>query len=150
MFTRWGDFDRTFGAMDELRRRMDRLWDEYDDRSYSDQDLAVRGGFPRLNVFDAGANLIVQAEVPGLGEKELRLTVNQDVVTIAGERRADVPEGFTVHRQERAPIRFSRSFTLPTKIDAERTSASLKDGILTLTLAKAPEAQPRQITVRAQ
>jgi HSP20 family protein len=55
-----------------------------------------------------------------------------------------------VHRQERPGLRFSRSFTLPTKIDSEKTTAVLKNGVLTLTLPKAPEAQPRQISVIAK
>jgi len=55
-----------------------------------------------------------------------------------------------VHRQERAPFKFSRSFTLPTKIDSDKTSAAMKDGVLTITLPKAPEAQPRQIVIRVQ
>ena len=53
-----------------------------------------------------------------------------------------------VHRQERTPIKFGRTFTLPCKIDPEKSSAVLKDGVLTVTLAKAPEAQPRQISVK--
>jgi len=150
MLTRWNDFDRTLGAMDELRRRMDRLWDEYD-RPGTGSEVAARGSaWPRVNVFDAGENVVVQAEVPGVAEKDLQITVNQDVLTIAGERRPDQPEGYSVHRQERAAFQFSRSFTLPTKVDSEKTGAALKNGVLTVTMAKAPEAQPRKISVRAQ
>jgi HSP20 family protein len=149
MLYRLEDLDRSFLAMDELRRRMDRLFEEYEPHGYQ-AEPAARGTWPRINVFDAGANLVIKAEVPGLSEKEVSITVNQDVLTLSGERRADVPEGFSVHRQERLPIRFSRSFTLPTKIDAEKTAASMKNGVLTITLGKAPEAQPRQISVNAQ
>lgn len=154
MLTRWGDFDRTFTMFDELRRRMDRLWEEYDDgyRSaplyYATYD--ARTVYPRVNVFDTGAALVVRAELPGVAEKDLGLTLNYDVLTLKGERKADAPEGYSVHRQERAPVRFSRSFTLPAKIDPEKTSATLKDGVLTITLPKLPEAQPRQISVAAR
>jgi HSP20 family protein len=146
MLTRFHDIDRSFTVMDELRRRMDRLFEEYDAGGY-DHEPVARGSWPRINVFDAGANLVVKAEVPGLSDKQLAITVNQDVLTLTGERKADIPEGYSVHRQERAPVRFSRSFTLPTKIDSEKTSAAMKDGVLTITLAKAAEAQPRQIAV---
>ena len=154
--TRWSDFDRTFLLMDEVRRRMDRLWDEYDtgrgDWSYrASSDAATRAtGFPRVNLFDTGTSLVVHAEVPGLGEKDVQLSINQDVLTLRGERTFDGPQGYSVHRQERGPVKFARSFTLPTKVDPERTSATLKNGVLTITLPKAPEAQPRQIAVRAQ
>ena len=152
MLTRWSDIDRTFTMMDEVRRRMDRLWDEYDAgpsaRAFEEQ--GGRATWPRIDLFDTGAALVVHAEVPGLSEKEIQLTINQEVVTLKGERKADAPEGYSVHRQERPGLRFSRSFTLPTKIDSEKTTAVLKNGVLTLTLPKAPEAQPRQIAVIAK
>jgi HSP20 family protein len=149
MFTRYRDFDRNFLALNELRRRMDRLWEDWTPES-AFADVEAGGGWPRVNVFDAGQNLVVEAEVPGLSEKDVSITVNQDVLTISGERRLDVPQGYATHRQERTGFKFSRSFALPTKVDTERTSATLKDGVLTLSLAKAPEAQPRKIAVRAQ
>lgn len=148
MLARWSDFGRGFGSVAELRRHMDRLFEEYDGRG--EEDYAARAAWPRINVFDAGANLVVKAEVPGLAEKDLQITVNQDVLTVTGERKVDKPEAYSVHRQERAPFKFSRSFTLPTKIDSEKTSAAMKDGLLTITLPKAPEAQPRQIAIRVQ
>lgn len=148
MLARWSDFGRGFGSVAELRRHMDRLFEEYDGRD--EEDYAARAAWPRINVFDAGANLVVKAEVPGLAEKDLQITVNQDVLTVTGERKVDKPEAYSVHRQERAPFKFSRSFTLPTKIDSEKTSAAMKDGLLTITLPKAPEAQPRQIAIRVQ
>jgi HSP20 family protein len=60
-----------------------------------------------------------------------------------------LPEGYTVHRRERPPMQFSRSFTLGVKIDPDKTEAELKDGVLKLTLQRAAEAQPRQIAVKA-
>ena len=154
--TRWSDFDRTFTAMDQLRRRMDRLY-EADwpraARAYFDEPEATWGrgnAFPRVNFHDAGSFLLLTAEVPGVAVKDLDLTVNQDVLTMKGERRPDAPEGYSVHRQERLPVRFARSFTLPCKVDLEKTTADVKDGILTLVLPKAAEAQPRQIAVRSE
>ncbi|MCK6588252.1 MAG: Hsp20/alpha crystallin family protein, partial [Polyangiaceae bacterium] len=73
-----------------------------------------------------------------------------DVLTLKGERKSDAPQGYTAHRRERAPIQFARSFSLPCRVDLEKTSAVVKDGLLTVTMAKAPEAQPRQIQVQAK
>lgn len=154
MLNRFTDFDRTFAVMDELRRRMDRLFDEGDVAPRAQ----LRGEFdmprryvsgPRIHLFDTGSALVVKADLPGMNEKELHLSLNQDVLTLSGERKADAPEGFTVHRKERASARFSRSFTLPSKVDPEKTTAALKNGVLTITLHKAAEAQPRQIHVKA-
>jgi len=105
-----------------------------------------RTGF---NVLDAGANLVVTADVPGLGDKDLEVTFHDNVLTVSGERKAPAPEGYAVHRRERPELQFARSVALPVKIDVEKTSATVKDGVLTITLAKAPEVRPRQIAVRA-
>lgn len=159
MLTRFSDIDRTFAVMDQLRRRMDRLFDEYEpgharaEARPNAADEAERlwsRRWPRLSLSDAGANLVLKAEVPGLGDKDVQLSIHQEVLTLSGERKAEVQEGYYVHRQERAPVKFARSFTLPCKVDPEKSSASLKDGVLTVTLAKAPEAQPRQIAVKVQ
>jgi HSP20 family protein len=151
MWTQFGDLSRTFSVMDELRRRMDRVWDDFD--SYGSprtEEGFASVAWPKLNVYDAGSNLILKADVPGMSENDLQLSLNADSLSISGERTVEVPEGYSAHRQERSAVKFSRSLMLPCKVDSEHTSASVKDGVLTITLAKAPEAQPRQITVRAQ
>jgi HSP20 family protein len=157
MLNRWTNFDRTLAAMDDLRRRMDRVFEEegaprarYVAREEPERTWGGRAAtFPRVNFYDQSATLVMTAEVPGLSEKDVELTVHHDVLTLKGARRPDAPEGYSVHRQERAPVQFARSFTLPCKVDADKVSATVKDGILTVTLAKSAEAQPRQITVRA-
>ena len=147
MLNRWSDVERSIAMMDQMRRRIDRLWDEFE---AVEPTAATTGSWPRLNLADHGNALMLMAEVPGLAEKDIKLTVNQDVLTLEGERTSEPPQGYTAHRQERARTRFSRSFALPTKVDVERATASVRHGILTVTLPKAPEAQPRQIAVRVQ
>jgi HSP20 family molecular chaperone IbpA len=123
---------------------------------YEDADRAGYAGYggagtwPRVSLFDTGTALVLTADVPGLAEKDLKLTVHQDVLTLSGERKSDAPEGYSTHRRERAPASFSRSFALPSKVDAEKTTAQLKNGVLTVTLSKVPEAQPRQIQVQVR
>jgi len=160
MLTRFSDIDRTFAVMDQLRRRMDRVFDEVEPARGRDalrpslvdeaERLWARGRWPRLSLADTGESLLLKAEVPGLTEKDIQLSIQKDVLTVSGERKPDAPEGYFVHRQERAPLKFARSFTLPCKVDPEKTAATLKDGVLTITLPKAPEAQPRQISVKVQ
>jgi HSP20 family protein len=153
MLHRFTDFDSTFAAMADLRRRMDWLFEDHDAPARtplrSDFERAPRfAAGPRFHLFDVGGALVIKADLPGMAGKDLQISLNQDVLTLAGERKSDAPEGYTVHRKERPTTRFSRSFTLPSKVDPERTSAVLKDGVLTLTLNKAVEAQLRQIAVR--
>jgi HSP20 family protein len=144
MYGSWNDFERTFAAMDELRRTFEQA---YLDEEGSPAERA--GAWPRLSLWDEGSSLVLKADVPGLTEKDVQLQLTQDVLTVSGERRSDAPEGYSVHRQERLPARFSRSFTLPVKVDGAAISASLKDGVLTVTMPKAAESQPRQITVKS-
>jgi len=145
MFRRWYDVDDDFLHMNEVRRRMERLLQEIDGGSPS-----LQGSWPRANLYDAGSDLVAVLEVPGLIEDDLRIEAHQDALTITGERKAKVPEGVTVHRAERAPGKFSRSFGLPTRVDLERTTARLRNGLLTVTMPKHPEAQPKKIAVAAE
>lgn len=155
MLSRQSEFDRSYDVLDELRRQMDRVWGDLDQRwghvARAQATPFSAATFPRINVFDAGAELVVQADVPGLGEKDFEVTLHENVLTLAGKRSEAAPEGYAVHRQERASsFEFRRSFALPAKVDGEKTVASVKDGVLTIKLAKAAEAKPRQIAVRAQ
>jgi HSP20 family protein len=144
----WSEFDDMFSMLNDFRRRMDRAFDDA-----FGADLDMRGGssaratWPLANLVDTGPQLVLTAELPGLSERDVKLTLNQDVLTIAGERRNDAPEGYSVHRRERADLKFTRSFALPCRVNAEQAVASVKNGILTVTLNKAADAMPRQITV---
>lgn len=145
MFGYGRDFDQALGLIDQLRRRMDRVFLDFEP-GYT-AELA-EGTYPRTNVFDGGNAFVLRADVPGLEDKNLKLTLTNNVLTLSGERRSDAPEGYSVYRQERAPYRFSRSYALPAKVDPEKAAATLKDGVLTVTLEKAAEVKPRQIAVR--
>jgi HSP20 family protein len=151
MLRQLGDYDRTFSMLDELRRRMDRMWQDWDaDEPGLSTQLSSSQAWPRVNVFDTGSALVLKADVPGVHEKDLQISINQGALSISGERKGDAPEGYAVHRQERGAVNFSRAFSLPVPVDADKTTATVKDGVLTITLAKAPEAQPRKIGVQAR
>ena len=139
----WADFDLSHAWMEAVHRQMER-------QAQPGSDLRASHGFPGVNLYDSGSEFMIRAEIPGLSEKDVNVTVNQDVLTISGERKNDAPEGYAVHRRERAPARFSRSFSFPTALDMEKVKASVQNGVLTVRLAKAAEAQPRQIAVTAE
>jgi len=152
MFSRYADASRDFALLDEFRRRMDRMWEDMDSSwqaSPSNPTTYSSSAWPRINLYDGGSNLILKADVPGLSEKDVHVTLNESGLAISGERKVAPPEGYSAHRQERSSFSFSRSLTLPCKVNPEQTQASVKNGVLTVTLAKAPEAQPRQIAVQA-
>jgi len=145
------DLDRTLAAVDELRRRMGIMLDEYDGPVRSDGSLyGESGNWPRVNVLDTGNALVFKADVPGMTDKDIEVSIQDDTLTLKGERRKVDSPDHTLHRQERRAIRFSRSFAIPCPTDIDKARATVRDGVLTITLPKAPEAQPKKIAVVAQ
>ena len=87
--------------------------------------------------------------MPGLAQKDIEIKLADNVLTISGERKVDKgPQAQEYHRIERAYGPFSRSFTVPASIDAEKIAASYRSGVLSVMLPKRAEATPRRITVR--
>jgi len=146
MLTYWMDLNDPFRAFENVRRRMGQVLREYDETATTQ----ARMSWPRASLRDVKEAFVLAAEVPGVAEGDLKITATQDSLTIAGERTSRVPEGYATHRQERGAIRFARSFALPAKIDVEKITAGLKHGVLTVTMPKHPESQPKSITVKAQ
>lgn len=154
MLTRFTPFDRTVALMDDWRRRMDRAFADFQlpyapVGTFDDPWSLSEATWPRVDVYDTGATLLLTAEVPGMTPGDLQIQLENDVLTIRGERQVGVPQGFTAHRRERGSLSFTRSFNLPAKVDPEKVTATLKDGVLNLEMVKVPEAQPRRIAVRA-
>lgn len=158
MLMRWNDFGNLGRAraraatnavdpFDALRREMNHLFFDFE-RGWPGAQREESRSWPRATLEDTGAALVVRAELPGVEDKALDLTVEDASLTIKGERTDTPPEGYAVHRKERAAFRFSRSFALPAKVDVDGAQAVLKHGVLTVTLPKAKEAQPRQINVK--
>ena len=148
MLTGRNDFDRMFGAMDIFRSRMNNLFSDFDTTYRTVPYYLVGNDWPRTNLYDAGEALELIAEVPGMGKDDINLKIQGNYLEINGTRKAETPEGYTVHKAERGTASFSRSFTLPTDIDANKVEATIKNGILTLKMPKAEAAKPKQINVK--
>lgn len=127
-----------FVAIHQAREELDRL--------FGDEALSAR---PPVNLWVGAEDAVLTAEVPGVPADKLELSVEDDAVTLAGERVAQpAASDETVVRRERFAGRFSRTLRLPFRVDAGSVAARLKDGVLTVTLPKAPEARPRKIDVK--
>ncbi|MDF1564116.1 MAG: Hsp20/alpha crystallin family protein [Deltaproteobacteria bacterium] len=145
----WSDVGRALGDFDEMRRRMA---DFFEGRDFSGPDLGtapISGAWPRVRLEDDGEQFRLEAVVPGLGEKDISLTLNRNVLTVTGERQLTLPEGYGLQRRERGSVRFSRSIALPGPVDPDKVDAKVRDGLLTVTLPRAEEAKPKQITVES-
>mgnify|MGYP003702070681 CR=1 FL=1 len=146
MLTRWYDIDREVAALDEFHRRMERVFGDLGGGGRVGPTPGVGAGAPG-NLHDTGSGPTAVLHVPGLAEDDLKVEVQGDVLSVSGERKAEAPDGYRVHRSERGSRRFTRSFGLPCRVDSERTTASLRDGLLTVTMDKHADAQPKQISV---
>jgi HSP20 family protein len=135
------DLTRQF---EELRRALDRSALDFSGGGFE----LGREVWPVVSLNDEGSAWQLRAELPGLSDKDVELTVNAESVTLRAERKLETPARHTVHRRERAAFRLARTFSLPTKIDPDKVDAKLENGVLTVTLAKAPEAQPRKVQVK--
>ncbi len=147
MLTRWSDIDRMFGAVGLLQSRLDRMFSDFDRSSGYGPVWTGDTSVPATNLYDNGDSFEIRAEVPGLSKDDLNVKIQGNYLEIAGTRKPDTPEGYSAHRIERETAAFARSFTLPADVDADKSEASLKNGILTLTLPKAEAAKPKQIEI---
>ena len=136
LWENFADLDRTFAALDAIRRT-------FEGRPYANRVE------PRFTADDAGDHYVVKAELPGVPANALELTLTGQVLKLKATRNVEEPKGYVAHRRERPSFELQRSVTLPAKVDAERVSANAKDGVITITLPKAAEAKPRSITVTA-
>jgi HSP20 family protein len=147
MLTRWSEIDRMLKTINLLRNGIDGLSSDFD-RSYRlNAGWAGEAGTPKTNIYDLGGKFEVRAEVPGFSKEDLSVKVQGNYLELSGTRKADPPQGYSIHRNERNTLSFTRSFTLPADIDAERVEAALQNGILHLSLAKSAAATPRQIPI---
>jgi HSP20 family protein len=116
-------------------------------------DLAVAHSnvFPPVNIYQDKANIYLTAELPGMETSDVTIDIEQDSIQIRGERKIENEgENLCYHRREREGGTFSRKLTFKNKIDTNKVSAGLKDGILKITMPKAQESQPKKIVVKTE
>jgi HSP20 family protein len=120
-------------------------------RAWADVALPALGlpaGAPPADVIETADAIVVRLDLPGHKGDELKLKVENDVLTVEAERKPVERKGETYHRTERVFGRSARSFSLPANVDPGRTEASYNDGVLEITLPKREEAKPRTIQVK--
>jgi HSP20 family protein len=140
-----------FRDMVAVQDRLNRIFDDAVRGSSrgSDEDSALGGQWaPSVDIFEHEGNLVLRAELPGIEPKDVDVRVENNVLTLRGERKFESEvKREKYHRVERAYGTFSRSFTLPNVVDTEKIKAEYKDGVLQVTLPQREEAKPKQIQV---
>ncbi len=106
---------------------------------------------PRLDVVEDKDHYTVMIDIPGMRKDDVKITLRENVLNVRGERTEEVKrDGDTYHIIERRFGKFSRSLTLPTNVIATKIEAKMNDGVLVVTLPKAEDAKPREITISAE
>jgi HSP20 family protein len=130
-----------------LQERMNRMFDE-SYRGRGTEDWMGGAWAPAVDIYEHNGNIVLQAELPGLDPKDVDVRVENNVLTLRGQRKVDeTVNKDNYHRVERLYGSFTRSFTLPSQIDTEKIQANYKDGVLRLTLPTKEEAKPKQIAI---
>jgi HSP20 family protein len=128
---------------------MNRLFDLSAPGFGSREDRLLGVWSPPLDVFQDKDHVFLKVELPGMKKEDIQISLHENTLTISGERKQEqeVKEGDS-YRSERFFGRFHRSVTLPVAVQANHVTAQYKEGILTVTMAKAEEAKPKQIEVK--
>ncbi|MBX6370221.1 MAG: Hsp20/alpha crystallin family protein [Rhodospirillales bacterium] len=130
-----------------LQREMDRLFSDFSRRF---GEPFAEESFPKLDICETDSEIKVTAELPGIDEKDIDVTLRDDVLTIKGEKKAEREEKEeNYHLVERSYGSFSRSVRLPSGLDANKVKATMDKGVLTVTMPKPPTAQPKKIEIKS-
>jgi HSP20 family protein len=143
VITRWDPFRE----LTSLQDRMNRLFRD----SFSDgreEALANTSFAPAVDVYEDEHSVALKIEVPGIDEKDIDVRIENNTLTVHGERKFEKEEKEENYRRiERQYGSFTRTFTLPTTVDGDKVSANYEKGVLKITLPKKAEAKPKQIKV---
>jgi HSP20 family protein len=133
-----------------MQREMNRMFGSFF-RGVDEPSLLDGTWMPAVDVVEENDEYIVKIELPGVNKDDVKITLESNILTIRGEKKAEKDsDEKNYHRTERSYGIFQRSFTLPESVKNDKIGAEYKDGILTITLPKAEETKPKQIEVKVK
>jgi HSP20 family protein len=144
VLTRWEPF-REFST---LQDRINRVFRDSYRQSGQDESLATSSFAPAVDVYEDEHNVTLKIEVPGIDEKDIDVRLENNTLTVHGDRKIEKEEKEENYRRvERQYGSFTRTFTVPNTVDSEKVSATYDKGVLKIALPKKAEAKPKQIKV---
>lgn len=149
----WGALARwnPITEMEQLENRMERLLRHWPAWPELKEPLATADWAPKVDISEDSKEYLVKAELPEVKKEDLKVQVEDGVLSITGERKSEKEEkGKKYHRIERSYGSFERSFTLPDDADPTKVTSEFKDGVLQVHLTKNPNAKPKAIEVKVQ
>lgn len=145
--TRWDPFKE----LEDMQQRLSTMFGRAPVRKDGDkqESMTVAEWAPLVDISEDEKEYLIKAELPEVKKEDVTVSVQDDVLTIAGERKYETEEkGKKFHRIERAYGSFERSFTLPEDADAGKVAADFKDGVLKIHLPKSEKAKPKSVEVK--
>ena len=141
-------FEDLMNMQDELGRFFDEFFGERNPVRRGEETSAW---IPRVDISENDEEIVVHADAPGMSKNDIKITLNDNVLSISGEKKIERDEKKeNYHRIERVFGSFHRSFYIPTNVESEKISASYKDGVLQVKLPKKEEAKPKEIPVKVE
>jgi HSP20 family protein len=146
VITRW-DPSR---EMEELQNRLSNLFGRTPARlaEGKEESITVAEWAPLVDITEDDKEYIIKTELPEVKKEDVKVAVENGLLTIVGERKFEKEENKKYHRVERAYGKFVRSFIVPDAVDADKVSAEFKDGVLKVHLPKSEKTKPKQIEVK--
>lgn len=137
-------------GMANMKSEMDRLFDRFSELRWN--ELPALGDWaPSMDVSETKESLVCRVEVPGMEQKDIQISLQENLLTIKGEKKQEKEEKDEhYHRIERSYGAFTRSLRLPVAVDPGKVTATVKSGVLTVTLPKTPAAKGTTIPVKAE
>jgi HSP20 family protein len=140
-----------FRDLRTLQDEVNRLFSTSFPRGFGDEGIARGAWTPSVDIFENKDEIVLEAELPGMNREDFELTIENNVLTLRGERRFEKrDEADNYHRVERAYGAFSRSFTLPQTVSSEGATAEYRNGVLRVVLHKRAEVKARRIEVAGE
>ncbi len=142
--TRWDPFAELAG----VRKEMDQIFGEFFGRTPSKMAAAEAVWSPLVDIHETNDSFLLKAELPGVKQEDLQVSVEGDALTLKGERKHETEiKEEQYHRIERSYGRFERVILLPSIVDPEGVKATCRDGVLEIQLPKREEAKPKAVKV---
>jgi HSP20 family protein len=137
-----------FRDMVTLRDRMNKLFEDMAASRGEEKDLATSSWAPAVDIYETEGEVVLTAEIPGIEEKDIEIKVEDNTLTLRGERKFEKEtKEENYHRIERAYGSFFRSFTLPGYVDQDKIEAEHENGILKVRMPKRAELKPRKVKI---
>ncbi len=138
-----------FRELEDMSERLNRVFSRPSLRNSGKENLTVADWMPTVDISETEGEYLIKAELPEVRKDDVKVTVENGVLTLQGERRQEKEEkGKRFHRVERSYGSFVRSFTLPESVDESSVKAEYKDGVLNLHLPKSEKVKPKAIDVK--